>query len=215
MKGIKEYLDEIREPKREGKFATSIGYTLIVLLIGIVLGIFSKYIESPQLDYDVLNIVNKLGLNNLFSDMGIWILLAVSIAVFSKTPLWASLNVFVFFLGMNVSYHVYTIKFCGFNPSGYMRIWYIITVVTPILAYICWYAKGNGKLSIGICSTILMVMMLFSFSIGWLYFGFLGIVETIMFLVLVGVLYQTPKKSIYSLLCAIILVNVINLLLYL
>ena len=134
--------------------------------------------------------------------------------MFSKTLLRASLNVFLFFVGMTVSYHLYKIMFSGFNPKSYMMIWYGITAITPILAFICWYAKGNNKISIIISSVILAVMLKESFSVGIWYFYFKSIIDTLLFLGTMTVLYTKPKNSVYSLLFAVILVIVYGLRLY-
>ena len=153
-------------------------------------------------------------LRNVFSEIGIWIFLAVTISVFSKTPLRAGLNLFLFFAGMTVNYHLYTIVFSGFNPKSYMMIWYGITAVTPILAFICWYAKGNHKISIMISAGILAVMLRVSFSIAIWYFSFKSVIDTLLFLGTMIVLYTKPKNSIYSLLFAVILVIVYSLRFY-
>ena len=115
---------------------------------------------------------------------------------------------------MTVSYHLYTIMFTGFNPKSYMMIWYGITAITPILAFICWYAKGNNKISIIISSVILAVMLIESFSVGIWYFYFKSIIDTLLFLGTMIVLYTKPKNSVYSLLFAVILVIVYSLRLY-
>lgn len=107
---------------------------------------------------------------------------------------------------MTVSYHLYTIFFSGFNPKNYMMIWYGIIIMTPIFAFVCWYVKGNGKISIIISGIILAVMMLSSFSIGMLYFNLKSIIDTFLFVGIILVLYVNPKNSIYSLLIALILV---------
>lgn len=146
-----------------------------------------------------------LDLRNVFSLFGIWIFIAITISVFSKTPARASLNVFLFFVGMTVSYHLYTIFFSGFNPKRYMMIWYGITIITPILAFVCWYSKGEGKISLIISIIILAVMMISSFSIGIWYFYFKSIIDTLLFIGTMLVLYVNPKNSVYSFLIALLL----------
>lgn len=209
---MKEFLEKIRKPDRTLKLSNKIVNTILILLLGIILGVFSKWLDNLSIDDSIWwqHIFGILDLRNVFSLFGIWIFIATTISVFSKTPLRASLNVFLFFLGMTTSYHLYTITFSGFNPKNYMMIWYGITMITPILAFICWYAKGKGKISIIISSIILAVMMLSSFSIGILYFDFKSIIDSILFIGTILVLYVNPKKSIYSLLIALVLVFMVR-----
>lgn len=205
---MKEFLEKIRIPNENLKLSKKIANTSSILLLGIILGIFSKWLDNLSIDDAIWwqHIFGILDLRNLFSLFGIWIFIATTISVFSKTPLRASLNVFLFFVGMTVSYHLYTIFFSGFNPKNYMMIWYGITIITPILAFICWYAKGNGKISIIISGIILAIMMLSSFSIGMLYFDLRSIIDTLLFVGTILVLYVNPKNSIYSLIISLILV---------
>lgn len=76
----------------------------------------------------------------------------------------------LFLVAMTTSYHLYTIYFSGFNPINYMMIWYTLTLISPILSYICWYAKGNSKIALLINTFILLVAMRSSFSIEIWYF---------------------------------------------
>ena len=204
---MKEFLNKIRTPVKNTKIKSKIINTLLIFLLGIILGIFSKWLDNLGINDEIWwqHIIGILDLGNVFSLFGIWIFIATAISVFSKTPLRASLNVFLFFLGMTVSYHLYTIYFSGFNPKSYMIIWYVITLITPILAFICWYAKGNGKISLIICSGILAVMLMSSFSIGMWYFYFKSIIDTILFIGTMGILYTNPKKSVCSLLGSLII----------
>lgn len=127
-----------------------------------------------------------------------------------RTPIKASLNVFSFFIGMTVSYHLYTIYFSDFNPKSYMMIWHGITLISPILAYICWYAKGKGKISLLISSIILLAMLLSSFDIGIWYFDINSIIDLLLFIGTVLVLYMNPKKTIYSLTIATVLAYIVR-----
>ena len=213
---MKKIFDKIRTPDKSIKISKKIINTCLIFLLGIILGIFSKWLDNMAIDNAIWwqNILGILDLRNVFSEFGIWLFIAITISVFSKTPLRASLNVFLFFVGMTTSYHLYTIYFSGFNPMRYMMIWYGITAITPILAFICWYAKGNNKISIMISSVILAVMMIESFSVGLWYFYFKGIIDTLLFLGTMTVIYIKPKNSIYSLLFAIILTWIYSLRLY-
>ena len=204
---MKEFLEKIRVPDRNLKLNRKIINSSSIILLGIILGIFSKWLDNISIDDTIWwqHIFGILDLRNEFSLFGIWIFIATTISVFSKTPLRASLNVFLFFIGMTVSYHLYTIFFSGFNPRNYMMIWYGITVITPILAFICWYAKGKEKISIIISGIILAVMMLSSFTMGMWYFGFRSIIDTILFIGTILILQVNPKNSIYSLLISLIL----------
>ena len=213
---MKNFLDKIRTPDKTLKTSKKIISTILIFLLGIVLGIFSKWLDNLSINDAIWwqHIFGIVDLRNVFSYVGIWMFLAITISVFSRTPLRASFNVFLFFVGMTVSYHLYTIMFSGFNPKSYMMIWYGITAITPILAFICWYAKGNNKISIMISSGILAVMLIESFSIGLWYFYFKSVIDTLLFLGTMTVLYTKPKNSIYSLLFAIVLTLIYSLRLY-
>ena len=205
---MKEFLNKIRIPNNDMKTKNKIINTFLITLLGILLGIFSKWLDNLGINDAIWwqHILGILDLRNVFSDIGIWLFLAITISVFSKTPLRASLNVFLFFVGITVSYHLYTIWFSGFNPKSYMMIWYGITAISPILAFICWYAKSKDKISILICSLIFCVMFKLCFSIGIWYFYFKSTIDTLLFLGTILVLNVEPKNIIYSLIIGFALV---------
>lgn len=209
---MKTILNEIRTPNNDINMKSKIINTTLIFLSGIILGIFSKWLDNLSINNAIWwqNIIDILDLRNVFSLFGVWIFIAVSISIFSKTPLRASLNVFLFFVGMTVSYHLYTIYFSGFNPQKYMMIWYNITLISPILAYICWYAKGKGKISLLISTMIILVMLFSSFSIGIWYLDINGVIDLLFFIGTLLVLYNNPKKTIYSLIIALILAFIIR-----
>ena len=210
---MRNFLNSIRTPDTNMSIRNKIINTILIFLIGIVLGIFSKWLDNLSIDDTIWwqYIIGILDLCNIFSMFGIWLLIATTISVFSKTPLRASINVFLFFVGMTVSYHLYTIYFSGFNPKNYMMIWYTMALISPILAYICWYAKGKNKISFIIKSIILSIMFISSFNIGIWYFESKSIIGFLIFIGSVLVLYVDFKSSIWSLLIAFILSFIIRM----
>ena len=210
-----EILTKIREQDKTLVFSKKVINTFIVLVFGIVLGIFSKWLYNTPLNDSIMwkrFLLGYLDLGNVFSMIGIWLLIALCISIYSATPLRASINVFIFFLGMNISYHIYTIIFAGFNPMNYMMIWYFLTLFSPILAFICWYSKGAGIIPVIINTCIIAIMILCCFGIGMWYFDFTSIINTIIFIITLIILYNTPQKSIITLICGLVIAFVVTLL---
>ena len=197
---IRDWLYRIRAPKRTEKKNAVIA-TVLFLLVGIVLGMFAKWLDNLALDDTIWwhRIAEKLDLGNFFSEMAVWLLAALLIAVFSRSAFRAAWNVFAFFAGMCAAYHAYTILFSGFNPASYMLIWYGITLVSPILAVFCWYARGSGPVPILLDIVILAVFLLACFGFGFIYITFRGILYCLVFIGAAAALYRTPKQLLISL----------------
>ena len=204
---MKAWLYKIRTPNRDIKLSLHITYSILILLFGIALGVFSKWLDNMGINDAIWwqHILGIIDLRNVFSEFAIWLLIALAISVYSSSPLRAGLNVFLFFAGMCISYHLYTIVFAGFNPQRYMMIWYGFTLLSPVLAFICWYSKGKTKVSLIIDTLILAVMMSECFAIGFWYFDITRIINVIIFVGSVVILYSEPKQTVVSLLGAVVL----------
>ena len=141
------------------------------LLLGVLLGIFSKWLDDMAVSDEIWwqRILGILDLRNVFSDMPVWLVLGTVVAVLSPAMWQGALRVFLFFAGMTASYHGYTVLVCGFNPWRYMLIWYGITLLSPLAAAVCWCAGGKGQLAWIPQILLLGTMMSFAFPAGWLY----------------------------------------------
>ena len=140
------------------------------------------------------------------------LLIALMIAVYSNAPFTAAVNVLAFFIGMTISYHVYTIVFAGFNPWEYMLIWYGITRVSPLMAFVCWYARGRSFVSMLLSGIIIAVMRRVCFSYGIWYFDINSILDTFVFVMALVVLHTTLAKTVGSMILAVLLAIGISLL---
>ena len=203
---MKAWLYQGRTPNRE-KLSAQITYSVLILLLGIALGIFSKWLDNTGINDAIWwqHILGIIDLGNVFSEFAIWLFIALAISVYCSSPFRAGLNVFLFFVGMCASYHLYTIMFAGFNPVSYMMIWYGITLLSPVLACVCWFGKGKTTTSLIINMLILAVMMSACFSIGFWYFGIPRIINGIIFIGSVAIMYSEPKQTVISLLGAVVL----------
>lgn len=204
---MKELLNNIRKPDYSLTLKRKIINSLLIFLFGIILGIISKWIDNLSINDSISwqHFIGSIDLRNILSEITIWIFIAINLSIFSKTPLRASLNVFLFFLGVTISYHLYTIMFSGFNPSNYMKIWYIITIISPILAYISWYSKSKHIISIIISSLIIAILIPICFNIGSWYFELNRVIYLVFFIATIITLHVSIKNTVISLIIGILL----------
>lgn len=167
----------------------------LIFALGICLGILSKYLDSKPIN-ELWFWLQALDLGNFFSRMGVWLFLAVVISKLSKTPIKATVNAFLFFVGMVGAYYWYTITFEGFNPKAYMMIWGGFSLVSPVLAYGTWHVNGRGWFSELIGIMILVFLSRQTFAFGFWYFDFMYPLELVLYLVMIGILYQSPKQIV-------------------
>ena len=154
-----------------------------------------------------------MDIRNFLGRFAIWILIAVCISIYSISSIRAALNVFVFFIGMVTSYYLYSKFIAGFFPRSYAMIWFGFTAISPLLAFICWYAKGKSKLSFVLSAIIIAVLFNMSFYYGMTYFKMRSILELIVFICgLVVLKRDTIKDSIIMTAIGIIFAFVLDLL---
>ncbi len=199
-KKLSERLNEIRKSKPGKGLLTDVGASFLVLIFGTALGILAKYLDGMDFDHFniLLSIAARLDLGNVLTEMAIWLVMALAVSALSRSPLKAAINVFLFFVGMDISYHISSVLIKGFDPGSYMLIWYGITLVSPILGIICWYARGDSIISILLDIPILTILSCYCFSVGWFYFYFRSALYTILFLIGVLALYKSPKQILIA-----------------
>lgn len=120
----------------------------MMLLLGAVLGVVSKLLD-----------IHTSNLGNIFSQMSIWILLGTLIAIFSKTKGKAALNVFVFCIGMLITYYITAELTNSVYGMTFIYGWAAFSVCSPVFAILTWMTKEKGVLG-KIISFIILVVTL-------------------------------------------------------
>ncbi|WP_164817464.1 hypothetical protein [Paenibacillus lautus] len=108
------------------------------MMIGAILGLAAKLVDTPGINPIFDNICGRLG---------IWVFVATLLSVFSYSPKLAAVKIFAFFGSMLTANYAYTVLFLHFFPMREIVFWGMCAVVSPVCAYIMWYARGNGLLS--------------------------------------------------------------------
>ena len=155
---------------------------------------FSKFLDCTPVN-ELPFIFEYLDITNFLGRFAIWVMIALCISIYSNSSLRAAINVFVFFVGMVTSYYLYSKYIAGFFPRSYAMIWVVFTAISPILAFICWYAKGKSKLALILSSMILAILFNMTFVFGDIYFEIRSILELITFICGIVVMKRDNIKN--------------------
>lgn len=191
---MKKFLNDIRSTEPPIPLNKQIINTVCILFIGIILGTFSKFLDTMPTN-ELPFIFEFLDMRNFLGRFAIWLLIALCISIYSNSSIRASINVFVFFVGMVTSYYLYSRFVAGFFSRSYAMIWAAFTVISPILAFICWYARGKSKLAFMLSAIILAVLFNTTFVYGNSYFEMRSILELIIFICAVAFLKRKTIKD--------------------
>lgn len=164
------------------------------LFLGIILGMASKYLDNISVTDGNLWMDFLSYLGDLFTRLGIWVLITTLIAAYSKTVIRAAVNTFLFFAGMLVSYYIYSAYLFGFFPTRYFILWGCIALASPFLAAIVWWARNSVRLSLILPALPMGLMLSLSVGIGLFYMYLIHVEELIMYVVLCVVFYKEPKQ---------------------
>lgn len=121
---------------------------ILLFIFGAVLGVVSKLLD-----------IHTSNLGNIFSQMSIWILLGTLIAIFSKTKGKAALNVFVFCIGMLITYYITAELTNSVYGMTFIYGWAAFSVCSPVFAILTWMTKEKGVLGKIISFGILVVTL--------------------------------------------------------
>lgn len=195
---MKEFWGKIRTPQKTYPIPKQVLISISILLFGVFMGVFSKYLDYRQANLPALLhlIDSAVDLHNFLGKFAPWIVIAVCIAVYSTTSIRAAINVFAFFTGMVTSYYLYSNFIAGFFPKSYALVWIAFTVASPFLAFLCWYAKGTGRTAFFLSSGVIGVLLNCAFSYGMFYVDISSGLELLMMMIGVIVLRKSFKETI-------------------
>lgn len=196
MLKIKSFLEQIRKPQNNTSLNKQITETAGIILFGFALGVLQKWMDGAPVNA-FLVVMQQFDVGNYFGRLAIWILLATIISVYAKSPLRAAINTFFFFISMLAGYYLYCNYILGFLPRTYMMMWIVIAFASFFMAYICWYAKGEGIIAIFISSMIMGVLLAQAFNLnitqGFYIYHFLEV-----FTWIIGVILLRRKPKEYA-----------------
>ncbi|PWA11194.1 hypothetical protein DCC39_09480 [Pueribacillus theae] len=182
---------------------------IICLVLGTALGIISKYFDTIAVDGSWrTNTLHYFA--DLFTRLGIWILIATITAAYSKTLTRAAINTFLFFIGMLISYYTYSAYLFGFFPTRYFIFWGSVALVSPLLAIIVWKAKNNEHLAFILPALPMGLLLNLSLGMGLFYMYVSHIEEFIMYIFLCVIFYKEPKQMVISVVISFVVALIVE-----
>ena len=161
-------------------------HPISMFIIGLVTGIIIKLI-------DIHFRVQHFGfsLSDVFSELGIWILIGVIISLFSKNKKYVMLNIFLFSIGMLITYYITAEVTNSIYGWTFIKGWSLFACLSPILAYLVTLTKEKGLLSLVIKIGILLVYLITNIII----FGGPRIYDIVFILILIYLLFIKKYKK--------------------
>lgn len=217
---MKEKLSKIRRPETEdASLAVSIIASITAVAAGLAIGIAVKALQFMAANSTVWwqDFIGELQLDVVFNKFPVWFLFGLAVAVWSWTPLKAAINEFLFFLGVTGGFILAPSVVPGLTSAPTPTIWFIITVLSPVAAYIFWYAKSQSWPSILFDIIIIGLMGAYMFDCGFLYLhpgdfvtdALNGVILLLIFIVLASGVIQFLLTLIGGILLALALGPVI------
>lgn len=168
------------------KIKNYILHPISMFIIGLVTGIIIKLI-------DIHFRVQHFGfsLSDIFSELGIWILIGVIISLFSKNKKYAMLNIFLFSIGMLITYYITAEVTNSVYGWTFIKGWSVFACLSPMLAYLVTLTKEKGLLSLIIKIGIILVYLITNIII----FGGPRIYDIVFILILIYLLFIKKYKK--------------------
>jgi len=178
------------------------------IIIGVILGLLAKIVDNPSYFNPIFT--------NIGDRLGIWVFVATLLSVFSYSPKLAAVKVFAFFGSMLTVYYVYTTLVLHFFPEREIVFWSICAAVSPVCAYIMWYARGIGLFSNIVSALPITVLLSEGFELRNAYLPFhthYYLIPWLMgiYLIMIVVLLLTIPKSKKKLLAILLIVIILSL----
>lgn len=104
-------------------------------------------------------------LGDLFSKMGIWVLIGVTITFLNKKPIDGAVAVLLFTIGLTCCYYL-TAELTGmYWHYDYLHLWLAISCISPILSLLVGYSRRKDILAKVIRVGVVAVPILYDFVV--------------------------------------------------
>lgn len=178
---INRTIDKLRPLPKQFSLKYEFVFSMGVVIFGLLLGYIAKATDNVPF------------IGELTTELGIWVFAATLIAVYSRYPFSAAINVMIFFLSVLCSYYIYGQLVLGFFPRSYFMGWLIVSFLSTAAGFVVWFSKGTGATAI--ITAALPIAVLFAWGYPAFYTYRLTLFLTLIFGLLLNVLLPKGRKQ--------------------
>jgi len=193
----KSILNQPRKIPKKKLYRADIFYSLCIIVLGAGLGYISKRMDSISI------------IGQITTELGIWVFAAAIIAVYSRKPSYAAVNVVLFFLAMLGAYYAYGKLMLGFFPKAYFMGWLAVSFASGLYGFVVWFSKGKDIISI--LASAAVVSILYALGYPAFYTHKITLFITLFFGVVLNIFLPHAKKRAFIVfVCSVILAVLIT-----
>ena len=131
-------------------------------------------------------------LSEIFSEIGIWVVIGVVISLYSRNTKYAMLNTFTYCIGMIIAYYITAELTDSVYGWAYIKMWAVFACLSPVMAYLVTLTKNPGVLAFVIKIGIFAGYIVINLFLG----AFIKIYDILFFAVLIYLLFfQKHQKN--------------------
>ena len=126
-----------------------------------------------------------ISLSDIFSTVGVWIVIGVAISLYSKNTKFAMANIFTFCIGMLITYYITARLTHSVYGWTYIKGWTLFACVSPVMAWLVIQAKKRGIVPVLIRIGIFAGYIFMNILLG----GFIKVYDLVFFMILIYLLF--------------------------
>ena len=134
--------ERFRPAVKPFRIGREFAYGSLWVAIGLLSGFLAKFVDAAS-HSGLLGWLLRFA-SDLTGGFGLWILLAVLIAIYSQRPWSAAIITSLFFIAMLLTYYLYTVVVLHFLFGNIVRGWMQFALLSSIAGFATWYAKHDG-----------------------------------------------------------------------
>ncbi len=108
-----------------------------------------------------------VSLSDIFSQAGVWVVIGMTISLYSRNTKYAMINIFLFCAGMLVTYYITAEVTNSVYGWSFIKVWAVFACFSPLMAYLARLTMRPGALALVLKVGVLVGYLGLNFLLGY------------------------------------------------